>query len=162
MKFIILLSVFLAHGAVVYTVCTPVSGGFCQMPKQSCTNNLDICVISVAPKGCRQRPVAAHLLNSSKRPKTPACVLRTQPEQHKDLSHFGWQMSSDLSVNTPHDITIHFTVDARGHISHIIISPFSSTLYEEICNQLNQILFTWQGTLPPPAYTRFEKQICIR
>lgn len=171
MKFI-LLSVSLAHSAVVYTVCAPFSGGFFQMPKQNCTNNLDVCVIPVAPEGCRPGPfVASHnkkkhpensMHLSPKRPKTQACILRTQPGQRKDLSHCGWQMSSDLSVSTPRDITIHFTIDPSGRISHVTVSPFSSTLYKRICNQLNKIHFTWQGAFPPPACSRFEKRILIR
>ncbi len=177
---LILCSVLLAHSAVVYTVCAPFSGGVCQLANQNRVNNLNVCVIpevrvAICPgphassHNKKEHPAhSTHLLNSSKRPKIPACALRTQPGRHKCESYVpsgvqnGWRMSSDLSIDTSNDITIHFTIDAHGQIKNVAVTPFTSSLYQTVCDQLKQIHFTWHGTSPPPLKTLFEKKICLR
>lgn len=164
---LILCSVFLAHGAVVYTVCAPVSGGGCRVP-----NNLDICVISVASKG---RKPGSHATSRPKKKshqfdksfqfsqatggpgQTAYAIFRDDTTAQN-----GWQMSNDLSISTTRDITIHFTIDAQGQVNNITIVPFTSTTYQAVCNQLNQIHFIWRGAYPPPISTLFEKKICVR
>jgi hypothetical protein len=166
---LILWSVFLAHGAVVYTVCAPLAGGVWQVP-----NNLDICVIPVVREAGRpgspatsqnkkKQPVSSmHLLNSTKRSKIPVCPLRGQPGRHTSLSCYGWQIVGDLSLNTNRDTTIHFTIDALGHITKITVTPFTANAYRMVYAQLKQIRFTWRGPTLPPISTTFEKKICIR
>lgn len=164
MKFI-LCSVFLAHGAVVYTACTPVFFGLCQAPTQNYMNNLTVCVVPVLPGKCRPAPRA-----SSRAKKIHPIPFRIQPAQRRNSSSHciptktqdGWQMVGDFHVNTPHDITIHFSIDTRGRITHITVSPFTAAIYQELCNQLKHIHFTWHGPSSPPTQTMFEKKICIR
>lgn len=181
MKFI-LCSVFFAHGAVVYTVCPPFSGGVCQVPNKNRINKLDICVIPVVSEGRRPKSHASshnkkklpvpsmHLLNSSKRHEVPICVLRRKQEQHNNLSYccaptktqHGWQMDKDLFVDVSHNTKIRFTINVNGHIEKVMVNPFISSVYQKVCDQLQQIHFTWHGTSPPPAHTIFEKRICLR
>lgn len=179
----ILLSVFLAHSAVVYKVCNPIAGGFYQPRSQDF--GCEFVILGKDAQGTSDRgPISfvkmkkktiLNKKNNSKQKQLHASsVAEHLPQQAADSflaeddrssagkTQNGWNMSSDLYVKTPRDTTIQFTINAQGKIQTVTILPFSKTVYQTVCNQLNKISFTWHGTSPAPICSRFEKKICVR
>lgn len=167
MKFI-LLSVFLAHGAAVYTVCTPVSRWLYQPKKQD-----HVCEFAILTGGNKEasdqgdtspNTARSSYLNTKRHTtkiinesSTKGCA----PAQNGRFTQDGWQMIGNLSINTTYNISIRFTIDSRGYIENVTVLPFTPCIYQTVCDQLNQIHFVWHGTSPPPTYTKFEKKICL-
>lgn len=169
---LILCSVFLAHGAVVYTVCAPVSGGLYQAPKQGGA----LTVILGNHEACDQGPLKCVKVQKEKDSHKTSDIKQKQRNRFSVSGASGiakddggssgitgwWQIDGDLSLKTERDITIHFTIDTRGNIQTVTVAPFTSDVYGKIFDQLKQIHFTWRGTISPPALTTFEKKICLR
>ncbi len=161
---LILCSVFLAHGAVVYTVCAPLSGGVYQAPQHACELNV-IVDKGTSDRGSISCNTTVNSRSHSKHRKNTitngTSVARYALAKNDRAGQNGWQMSSDLSISTTRDIVIHFTVDAQGQVKNVTVTPFTSTAYQAICDQINQIRFTWRSSSAPPDSTRFEKKICV-
>jgi hypothetical protein len=173
----ILLSVFLAHSAVVYTVCNPVAGGFNQPRNQD--SGCAFVILDRGVKGASdrgpisfvkvQKKTVLNKKNNSKQGQLYGSSIRAAFGGSGKDERFsagktknGWRMSSDLDVKAPRDTTIQFTINAQGKIETVTVVPFSKTLYQTVCNQLNHISFTWHGDSTAPICSRFEKKICVR
>ena len=169
---LILCSVFLAHGAVVYTVCAPITGGLYLTSKEDCSCTLNIILdkseasdrgpIDCTEVKTKKKSQAINNIKCEQRNRSSiaSCTLAEDDKSSRGRIN-GWQMNGDLSLKTDRNSTIYFTIDARGNIKNIAITPFTSVVYKEVCNQLKQIHFLWRGTSIPPAYTTFKKEICI-
>ena len=173
MKFI-LCSVCLAHGAVVYTVLTPFSVGLYQdTSQQNCELHVVLDKGNSEEIKKKQQTITTTKDNPTKYSEFKRFQEKNRGSQSDDLSSSGnqftgkasqqdgWQMEGDFSIYPPHDITIHFTVDAQSRISNVQITPFSSTLHSLVCEQLKHIKFIWRSPSPPPTNTTFEKKIHI-
>lgn len=169
---LILCSVLLAHGAVVYTVCAPITGGLYQAKNQGCALNVILGKSSVCDRDSIQCAKVQKKKDSHKtgdikhkqcnRSSVSGASRLAETDGGASGMTSGWQIDGDLSLKTERDITIHFTIDTRGNIQTVTVAPFTSAVYWKVFDQLRRIHFTWRGTTSPPALTTFEKKICLR
>lgn len=149
---LILWCVCLAHGAVVYSVCTrPSLGLYTTVSKQNV-----LCEISIANDGSRLKLVPKQLKTSGKSGRLFNRQYGVQGKKSQD----GWKIVGDFSNTINQDLTVRFTIDAQGRVTHIAITPFTAELYSCVSLELRKISFTWKGLPPPPPQTTFEKKFC--